>query len=327
MWSVLVATRGARHRICDVGSTVAHGLIRREYDVAVVGLGGLGSAAAYWLARGGSSVVAFEQFELGHVRGASHDHSRIIRRSYHTPGYVALTAAAYETWQVVEGDADEQLITRTGGIDIFPPAAAIDPAPYRDSLDADRRAVRGARRRRDQAAVAGVRARHDDRRRRHRDLLGGHRDRASRAGDRRAAAAGGVPRRRPATDDTRAERAAPRSTARSTSSPPPARLRAGRVVVCADAWVNRLLAPLGHAIPLTVTREQVSYFPCHDSRPAAGPFPRVDLDARPELLRLPGLRPSRLDQGLGGLRRSRGRPRHAVVRTGRRHGAAAVRRS
>jgi sarcosine oxidase len=54
-------------------------------DVAVVGLGGLGSATAYWLARRGVSVVGFEQFEFGHVRGASHDPSRIIRRSYPTP--------------------------------------------------------------------------------------------------------------------------------------------------------------------------------------------------------------------------------------------------
>src|SRR6188768_157715 len=108
-----------------------------EFEYAVVGLGGLGAATAYWLARRSPSVVAFEQFELGHVRGASHDHSRIIRRSYHTPGYVALTAAAYDCWQAVERDADEQLITRTGGIDIFPADAAIDPAPYRDSLDAN----------------------------------------------------------------------------------------------------------------------------------------------------------------------------------------------
>ena len=53
-------------------------------NIAVVGLGGLGSAAAYWLARRGADVTGFEQFELGHVRGASHDHSRIIRRTYHT---------------------------------------------------------------------------------------------------------------------------------------------------------------------------------------------------------------------------------------------------
>jgi sarcosine oxidase len=51
------------------------------------------------------------------------------------------------------------------------------------------------------------------------------------------------------------------------------RVRAGRVVICADAWVNRLLAALGHAIPVTVTREQVSYFPCHDSDLQPGRFP------------------------------------------------------
>ncbi|MEI6402939.1 MAG: FAD-dependent oxidoreductase, partial [Actinomycetota bacterium] len=86
-------------------------------DVVVVGLGGFGSATAYWLARRGVQVLGLEQFELGHVRGASHDHSRIIRRSYHTPGYVELTAEAYDAWQTVEDDSGEELIAITGGID------------------------------------------------------------------------------------------------------------------------------------------------------------------------------------------------------------------
>src|SRR5690606_24753460 len=100
-------------------------MAEREFDVAVVGLGGLGSATAYWLARRGVSVVGLEQFELGHGRGASHDHSRIIRRSYHTPGYVELTAEAYAAWASVERDGDAAIITRTGGVDLFPPGAAI----------------------------------------------------------------------------------------------------------------------------------------------------------------------------------------------------------
>ncbi|MGQ0669987.1 MAG: FAD-dependent oxidoreductase, partial [Actinomycetota bacterium] len=59
---------------------------RREFDYVVVGLGGLGSGAAYWLSRrAGAGVLGLEQFELGHERGASQDHSRIIRLSYHTP--------------------------------------------------------------------------------------------------------------------------------------------------------------------------------------------------------------------------------------------------
>ena len=106
-------------------------------DVAVVGLGGLGSAAAYWLARRDADVIGFEQFELGHARGASHDHSRIIRRSYHTPEYVRLSAQAYDAWRVVEAESRERMITITGGIDLFPPAAAIDHATYTSSLTAE----------------------------------------------------------------------------------------------------------------------------------------------------------------------------------------------
>ena len=62
-----------------------------RYDAVVVGLGALGSAAAMHLARGGLRVLGLERFELGHKRGASHDTSRILRHSYHTPGYVRLT--------------------------------------------------------------------------------------------------------------------------------------------------------------------------------------------------------------------------------------------
>lgn len=61
-----------------------------HFDVAVVGLGVLGSGAAYYAAKKGAKVIAFEQFELGHVRGASHDTSRIVRTSNFAPEYVAL---------------------------------------------------------------------------------------------------------------------------------------------------------------------------------------------------------------------------------------------
>jgi len=54
---------------------------KQPFDVVVVVLGALGSAAAWELARSGAQVLGLEQFELGHHRGASHDHARIIRRS------------------------------------------------------------------------------------------------------------------------------------------------------------------------------------------------------------------------------------------------------
>lgn len=63
--------------------------MRTDFDYIVLGLGGLGSAAAYWLARlAGREVLGLEQFEQGHVRGESQGHSRIIRLPYQTPAYL-----------------------------------------------------------------------------------------------------------------------------------------------------------------------------------------------------------------------------------------------
>ncbi|HEY7735871.1 MAG TPA: FAD-dependent oxidoreductase, partial [Candidatus Limnocylindrales bacterium] len=114
------------------------GSVAREVDVAVVGLGGIGSAAAYWLARRlGDRVAGFEQFELGHANGASQDHSRIIRLSYHRPDYVRLARRAYATWTELESEAGEGIVTRTGGLDLFPPGAAIAEIDYARSMDAE----------------------------------------------------------------------------------------------------------------------------------------------------------------------------------------------
>ena len=58
------------------------------YEHIVLGVAGIGSAAAYWLARRrGDGILALEQYRPGHDRGVSEDHSRIIRHSYHTSGY------------------------------------------------------------------------------------------------------------------------------------------------------------------------------------------------------------------------------------------------
>src|SRR5215210_8039905 len=93
--------------------------MRQAYDTIVIGCGGLGSAAAYWLAqRAEDGVLAIEQFRLGHDRGSSQDHSRIIRRSYHDPNYVALAAPAYELWQELEDESGVQMVVKTGGLDL-----------------------------------------------------------------------------------------------------------------------------------------------------------------------------------------------------------------
>ena len=79
---------------------------RRDWDAVVIGLGAIGSAAAYWLSRTlGDRVLGLEQFEFDHPNGASADHSRIIRLSYHRRDYVRLARRAYEAWSAVEAEA------------------------------------------------------------------------------------------------------------------------------------------------------------------------------------------------------------------------------
>ncbi len=82
-------------------------------------------------------VLGLERFELGHANGASADHSRIIRLSYHRPDYVRLAKRAYETWAEVEAEAGERIVTITGGLDLWPADPAIPMADYTESLTAE----------------------------------------------------------------------------------------------------------------------------------------------------------------------------------------------
>ncbi|HEU4894452.1 MAG TPA: N-methyl-L-tryptophan oxidase [Acidimicrobiia bacterium] len=107
----------------------------RRRRLIVLGLGGIGSAAAYWAAkRLGDEVLGLEQYELGHGNGGSEDHSRIIRLSYHTPGYVDLAMAGYDAWAELEEDSGEKVILRTGGLDLAPADASIGLDAYRSSM-------------------------------------------------------------------------------------------------------------------------------------------------------------------------------------------------
>ncbi|MGH8971716.1 MAG: N-methyl-L-tryptophan oxidase [Acidimicrobiia bacterium] len=95
-----------------------------SYDVIVVGLGGMGSAAAYHLARRGQRVLGLERFTPAHDRGSSHGGSRIIRLAYfEDPAYVPLLFRAYELWRELECAAGCELLFETGGLLLGPPAS------------------------------------------------------------------------------------------------------------------------------------------------------------------------------------------------------------
>ncbi len=230
--------------------------MRRDFQSVGVGLGGLGSGAVYWLARrAGADVLGLEQFTLGHDRGGSHDHSRIIRLSYHTPGYVTLAKAAYQAWAAVAAEAGEQLVLKTGGLDFFPEGGLIPMADYTTSLTAagvphEVLDAREAMRRWPQwrlpdhvqvlyQAESGIAA-------------------ANRgtAAHRRLAQAHGatlidnapITRLRPLADGGFEITAGGRT------------YTGQKLILTAGAWTNPLLADLGARLPLTITQEQITYF-------------------------------------------------------------------
>src|SRR5258705_750661 len=93
-----------------------------SYDVIVIGLGGMGSAAAYHLAARGQRVLGLEKFTPAHDKGSRPGGSRIIRQSYfEDPAYVPLLLRAYELWEAAERDSGRTLLTVTGGLMIGPP--------------------------------------------------------------------------------------------------------------------------------------------------------------------------------------------------------------
>jgi sarcosine oxidase len=90
----------------------------RAYDVIVIGLGAMGSAALWQLARRGVRVLGLDRYGIGHAMGSSHGLTRIIRLAYFEhPDYVPLLRRAYELWREAENLSGQRLLFVTGSID------------------------------------------------------------------------------------------------------------------------------------------------------------------------------------------------------------------
>jgi sarcosine oxidase len=231
----------------------------RDVDHLVVGLGVLGSAAAYRLASETTgTVVALEQHEPGHAHGSSHGDSRLFRLAHESPADVALARAAYDAWLAVQAEAGEELLVESGVVSFFPAGA---------EAEADRLAAG--------LADAGERG-----------------ERLDGGGVRERWPAFGVPDDVPALFEpragvVRADRAVaafarlarehgaelvPHAVVRHVV-PEDGRYvvrtddttyRARRVVLAAGAWTAALAADLGLDLDVRVTQEQVVYFPQDD---------------------------------------------------------------
>jgi sarcosine oxidase len=229
--------------------------VKREYEYVVLGLGGFGSAVAYWLARkAGGEVLGLEQFELGHVRGESQDHSRIIRLSYHTPEYVELAKHAYRAWAEVERDSGEQLILRTGGLDFARRVSAIPLTNYSGSMDAAGVPY--------ETLDAGEIMRRWPPFRLSDDIHGLYQPesgiamagKANATHQRMARGYGARLLERVHVSDIRADGGEIRLEVDGVTH------RCRRLVIAAGAWSNQVLQSFGAGLPLTVTQEQVTYF-------------------------------------------------------------------
>ena len=241
----------------DVGLRVPQSqlTVRTDYEYIVVGLGGIGCAAAYRLARRvGTDVLGLEQFGLGHDNGASQDHSRIVRLSYHAPEYVRLAKAAFAAWRELEADAGRPLIISTGGLDFSPAGEGEDLANYTSSLEEcgvpfELLSAGEVMRTWPQfhladdvsclyqqdsglAPAALCNSTHAELARAHGATLLEH-----------------TPVTAVAISEDEVEVAAGER-----------RFRGRKLVTAADAWTNEVLAPLGASLPLRVTQEQVTYF-------------------------------------------------------------------
>jgi sarcosine oxidase len=229
---------------------------KKAFEYIVVGCGGVGSAAVYWLSReAGSEVLGLEQFHLGHDRGGSEDHSRIIRLSYHDPAYTVLTPHTFEAWSEVEEESGIQLVFESGGLDLesvedepkyvdkYAGAMAAADIPY-EELSANEVMDRFPQFSLDES-VRGVY-----------QPNAGLVD-AGKANAVHVALA--MARGATVLDET------PVYGVRSVGDGVEVETAAGtfsarKLVVAAGAWTNAVLGHLGYRIPITCTQEQVTYF-------------------------------------------------------------------
>jgi sarcosine oxidase len=203
-------------------------------------------------------VLGVEQHDFGHALGGSEDHSRIIRLSYHTPAYVGLAKAAYQAWERVEVDSGENLVLRTGGLDLAPADASIGLDSYRSAMTAAEVPFEelGA----DEVMRRWPQWRLSD------DVTALFQERSGIA---MASRANATHRRLAIENGSTLVDKAQVSGIREIGGEVEIELngsshRVGSLIIAAGAWTNRALAHLGITFPLEVTLEQVVYLEAHD---------------------------------------------------------------
>lgn len=242
--------------------------VPRAVDLVVIGGGVMGTATALAAARRGLRTVLLERFSIGHRHGSSHGPSRIIRLAYHAVDYIVLAREAFDRWRALERESGLSLVRTTGGLDCGMPGTpsleltvetmrqAGVPFEFLDGRDLT---ARFPQIRFDPGMVGAAQP----------DAAVLHADDCVSALARRAAQCGAQIRENTRARQVEATPDGVHVIADDVS------IGAGAAVIAAGSWAGALLAGLGFSLPLSVTREQVTYF---DTAPGAfqtGHFPLV----------------------------------------------------
>ncbi|MDZ4658871.1 MAG: N-methyl-L-tryptophan oxidase [Bythopirellula sp.] len=103
-----------------------------DYEVIVLGTGGVGSAALLHAAAAGARTIGLDRFIAPHNRGSSHGQTRIIRQAYFEhPEYVPLLLESYRLWSELAEQAQKQLYFETGVLQLGPPEGVVVPGVLR----------------------------------------------------------------------------------------------------------------------------------------------------------------------------------------------------
>ncbi|MFZ4285847.1 N-methyl-L-tryptophan oxidase [Variovorax sp. HJSM1_2] len=92
-----------------------------HFDAIVIGLGAMGAATLYQLAKRGARVLGLDQFSPPHTLGSSHGQTRITRLAVgEGDAYVPLVQRAHEIWAELEAATGQSIYTRTHGLVLGP---------------------------------------------------------------------------------------------------------------------------------------------------------------------------------------------------------------
>jgi len=226
-------------------------------DVIVLGVGGVGAAACYHLARRGLAVIGLDRFPPGHDRGSSHGATRIIRLAYYEhPDYVPLLQRAYRLWADLSAAAGERLYHETGLLEVGPVGGhlveGILQSARQHALDIERVSAADCERRFPGFRLGAENVALFERRAGYLRV-----EECTRAHARLAAEAGAAFR---IGETVLRWRAAGRGVEVETTA---GRYSAGRLVITAGAWAGDFLAALG--VHLQVVRKALFWYAAETS--------------------------------------------------------------